>query len=114
MTVTYRILETRRPTEDLVVGYVRADFAFPDRATVSIEPWACSSRARRRRLAHPALPGVARRLTQRGDDLALEQLDAGAVVGGLGEVQDRVLAAEVAQPLQLLDDLFGCATGGVG
>ena len=36
MTVTYRILETRRPTEDLVLSYVRADFMFPDRATVSV------------------------------------------------------------------------------
>ena len=36
MTATYRILETRRPTEDLVLGYVRADFMFPDRATVSL------------------------------------------------------------------------------
>jgi uncharacterized protein (TIGR02246 family) len=36
MTVIYRILETRRPTVDLVVGYVRADFAFPDRATISL------------------------------------------------------------------------------
>jgi uncharacterized protein (TIGR02246 family) len=36
MTVTYRVLETRRPTEELVLGYVRADFAFPDRPTVSL------------------------------------------------------------------------------
>ena len=36
MTVAYRILETRRPTEELVLGYVRADFTFPDRATVSL------------------------------------------------------------------------------
>ena len=36
MTVTYRILETRRPTAELVTGYVRADFAFPDRATISL------------------------------------------------------------------------------
>jgi uncharacterized protein (TIGR02246 family) len=36
MTVTYRILETRRPTEELIVGYVCADFTFPDRATVSV------------------------------------------------------------------------------
>ena len=36
MTVSYEILETRRPTPELVVGYVRADFAFPDRATVSL------------------------------------------------------------------------------
>ena len=60
MTVTYRMLETRRPTEDLVLGYVRADFAFPDRATVSLNLGVLVT-ARRRRLAHPALPGVARR-----------------------------------------------------
>jgi uncharacterized protein (TIGR02246 family) len=36
MTVIYQILETRRPTADLVVGYIRADFAFPDRATISL------------------------------------------------------------------------------
>jgi uncharacterized protein (TIGR02246 family) len=36
MTVIYQILEARRPTADLVVGYVRADFAFPDRATISL------------------------------------------------------------------------------
>jgi uncharacterized protein (TIGR02246 family) len=36
MTVTYSILETRKPTEELVLGYVRADFAFPDRPTVSL------------------------------------------------------------------------------
>ncbi|MDT5236745.1 MAG: hypothetical protein QOF47_2732 [Mycobacterium sp.] len=36
MTVTYRILETRRPAEELVLGYVRADFAFPDGHTVGL------------------------------------------------------------------------------
>ena len=36
MTVNYRILETRSPTAELVLGYVRADFAFPDRATISL------------------------------------------------------------------------------
>ena len=36
MTVTYRILETRRPTEELALGYVRADFAFPDGHTVGL------------------------------------------------------------------------------
>jgi uncharacterized protein (TIGR02246 family) len=36
MTVTYRVLETRRPATDLVLGYVQADFAFPDRPTVSV------------------------------------------------------------------------------
>lgn len=36
MTVTYRVLQTRRPAEQLALGYVRADFAFPDRPTVSL------------------------------------------------------------------------------
>jgi uncharacterized protein (TIGR02246 family) len=36
MAVAYRILETRRPAGELVLGYVRADFAFPDRATLSL------------------------------------------------------------------------------
>ena len=36
MTVTYRVLETRRPTDDLVLGYATADFAYPDRPTVSV------------------------------------------------------------------------------
>ena len=36
MTVAYQVLETRRPATDLVVGYVQAAFAFPDRPTVSL------------------------------------------------------------------------------
>ena len=36
MTVTYRLLETRRPADDLVLGYAKADFAFPDRPTVGV------------------------------------------------------------------------------
>ena len=36
MTVAYRILETRRPAADLALGYLDADFTFPDRATVSV------------------------------------------------------------------------------
>ena len=36
MMVSYRVLETRRPSTELVVGYVRADFAYPDRDTVSL------------------------------------------------------------------------------
>ncbi len=34
MTVAYRILESRMPADDLVLGYVHADFSFPDRPTV--------------------------------------------------------------------------------
>lgn len=36
MTVTYRLLETRRPADDVVLGYAKADFAFPDRPTVEL------------------------------------------------------------------------------
>ncbi|OBF32139.1 hypothetical protein A5724_01905 [Mycobacterium sp. ACS1612] len=36
MTVSYRVLETRRPAGDLVLGYVRADFSYSDRPTVSL------------------------------------------------------------------------------
>jgi uncharacterized protein (TIGR02246 family) len=36
MSVSYRIMETRRAAEDLVLGYVRADFTFPDGAIVSL------------------------------------------------------------------------------
>ena len=36
MTVDYQILETRRLAADLVLGYVHADFAFPDRPTVGV------------------------------------------------------------------------------
>ena len=36
MTVTYTVLETRRLAENLVLGYLSADFSFPDRPTVSV------------------------------------------------------------------------------
>ena len=36
MTVTYEVLETRRPAEDLILGYVRANFAYSDKATMSL------------------------------------------------------------------------------
>jgi hypothetical protein len=36
MTVSYRVLETRRPATDVVHGYLSADFAFLDRPTVSL------------------------------------------------------------------------------
>ena len=44
MTVTYRVLETRRPADDLVLGYAKADFAFPDRPAVTSTS-VCSSNA---------------------------------------------------------------------
>jgi uncharacterized protein (TIGR02246 family) len=36
MTVTYQVLETRRPADGLVLGYLHADFAYPDRPTVGL------------------------------------------------------------------------------
>jgi uncharacterized protein (TIGR02246 family) len=36
MTVSYQVLEMRRPTDELVLGYVRAEFAYPDRPTVPL------------------------------------------------------------------------------
>jgi uncharacterized protein (TIGR02246 family) len=36
MTATYRVLETRRLADDLVLGYQSVDFSFIDRATVSV------------------------------------------------------------------------------
>ena len=36
MTVAYRILESRRPSDDLAFGYIRADFSYPDRPTVNV------------------------------------------------------------------------------
>ena len=33
---TYRILETRQPTDGVVLGYVDVDFAFTDRPTVRV------------------------------------------------------------------------------
>ncbi|HEY3630431.1 MAG TPA: hypothetical protein VGL21_06000 [Jatrophihabitantaceae bacterium] len=36
MTATYRILETRRPADDLIFGYLSVDFAFTDRRTLTV------------------------------------------------------------------------------
>lgn len=36
MTATYRILETRSPADDLVLGYLAVDFSFTDRPVVSV------------------------------------------------------------------------------
>lgn len=36
MTVAYRILETRPVAADGVLGYLHADFSFPDRTTVGV------------------------------------------------------------------------------
>jgi uncharacterized protein (TIGR02246 family) len=34
MTVAYRILESRSPADDVVLGYLRATFSYPDRSAV--------------------------------------------------------------------------------
>ncbi|WP_410672308.1 SgcJ/EcaC family oxidoreductase [Amycolatopsis sp. cmx-4-68] len=36
MTADYRIVETRRLAEDVVLGYAAVDFGFPDRPTLSV------------------------------------------------------------------------------
>ncbi len=36
MTVSYRILESRSPATNVVLGYLNADFAFPDRPTINL------------------------------------------------------------------------------
>jgi hypothetical protein len=36
MTATYRILETRRPADNLILGYLDVDFAFTDRPTLTV------------------------------------------------------------------------------
>ena len=36
MKAAYRILETRRPADDLVLGYLSVDFSFTDRPTLSV------------------------------------------------------------------------------
>ena len=36
LAAAYRILETRRPAEDLVLGYLSVAFSFPDRATTNV------------------------------------------------------------------------------
>ena len=36
MTVTYRILESRRLADNVVIGYLAATFSYPDRADVEL------------------------------------------------------------------------------
>jgi uncharacterized protein (TIGR02246 family) len=36
MTVSYRILESRRPADDVVLGYLSATFSYPDRPAVEL------------------------------------------------------------------------------
>jgi uncharacterized protein (TIGR02246 family) len=36
MTVTYNVLESRTPTDDVVVGYLAATFAYPNRPSLKL------------------------------------------------------------------------------
>ncbi|MFJ7200793.1 MULTISPECIES: YybH family protein [unclassified Streptomyces] len=36
MTADYRILETRRPAQGLILGYLSVEFSFPDRPTLPV------------------------------------------------------------------------------
>ncbi|PSM44947.1 hypothetical protein C6Y14_02255 [Streptomyces dioscori] len=36
LTAEYRILETRRPADDLVLGYLSVDFSFTDRPALAV------------------------------------------------------------------------------
>lgn len=36
MTAAYRILETRQPADDIVLGYLSVDFSFTDRPTLNV------------------------------------------------------------------------------
>jgi uncharacterized protein (TIGR02246 family) len=36
MTVTYHVLESRAPTDDVVVGYLAATFAYPNRPSAAL------------------------------------------------------------------------------
>jgi uncharacterized protein (TIGR02246 family) len=36
MTVSYRILETRQPAPEVVLGYIRADFEFREQAAIPL------------------------------------------------------------------------------
>jgi hypothetical protein len=42
MTATYQVLETRRPADHLILGYLSVNFAFTDQPTLTVNP-ACSS-----------------------------------------------------------------------
>jgi hypothetical protein len=36
MAATYHILETRRPADNLILGYLSVDFTFTDRPTLTV------------------------------------------------------------------------------
>jgi uncharacterized protein (TIGR02246 family) len=48
MTVTYRILESRRPAGDVVLGYLAATFGYPDRPAVELAIGVVLTRGRER------------------------------------------------------------------
>jgi hypothetical protein len=57
-TVTYSILESRRPAADVVHGYVQVDFAYPDRPTLRLHlvalPQTDHGHQQRQRNTHPS------------------------------------------------------------
>jgi hypothetical protein len=57
MTATYRILETRRPADNLILGYLSVDFAFTDRPTPDRLPQRAHPAHRGRRQDQP-LPRI--------------------------------------------------------
>jgi hypothetical protein len=45
MRAAYKVLETRRPAEGLVLGYLWVDFSFTDKATLGVHLGVLASRA---------------------------------------------------------------------
>ena len=59
IAVTYQILETRRPSNDLVLGYVSAQFTFPERPAVNVNLGVLATRGDGWRIMHyQASPAV--------------------------------------------------------
>ena len=45
MEAAYQVLETRRPAEGLVLGYLGVDFSFPDKAALGVHLSVLAARA---------------------------------------------------------------------
>ena len=57
MRAAYKVLETRRLAEGLVLGYLWVDFSYTDKATLGVHLGVLATRTDRRLAARP-LPGV--------------------------------------------------------
>ena len=68
MTAEYRILETRRLADDLVLGYLSVDFSFTDRPTLTVYLSVIVRRRRRLASATTRYPASADQASQRGAD----------------------------------------------